>query len=83
MSPQGCRIWPRLVRVVSRLTAALVSGVRTVIKTHIINANQQCGRPGEQRHMNPIAIIPTRLASSRLPGNALKDITGMPMIAHV
>lgn len=33
--------------------------------------------------MNPIIIIPTRLASTRLPAKALADIGGKPMIAHV
>lgn len=28
-------------------------------------------------------VIPTRLGSSRLPGKALTDINGHPMIAHV
>ena len=30
-----------------------------------------------------IAILPARLESSRLPGKALKDICGLPMIVHV
>ena len=30
-----------------------------------------------------IAIIPARLESSRLPGKALLDICGLPMIVHV
>jgi 3-deoxy-manno-octulosonate cytidylyltransferase (CMP-KDO synthetase) len=33
--------------------------------------------------MRPIVIIPTRLGSTRLPGKALTDINGQPMIAHV
>ncbi|HEY4175015.1 MAG TPA: 3-deoxy-manno-octulosonate cytidylyltransferase [Rhodopila sp.] len=33
--------------------------------------------------MRPIVIIPTRLGSARLPGKALTDINGQPMIAHV
>ncbi|MER8722171.1 3-deoxy-manno-octulosonate cytidylyltransferase [Mesorhizobium sp. M0999] len=33
--------------------------------------------------MRPIVIIPTRLGSTRLPGKALMDINGRPMIAHV
>jgi len=33
--------------------------------------------------MNPITVIPARLASSRLPGKPLADIHGRPMIAHV
>jgi 3-deoxy-manno-octulosonate cytidylyltransferase (CMP-KDO synthetase) len=33
--------------------------------------------------MRPIVVIPTRLGSTRLPGKALTDINGLPMIAHV
>jgi len=33
--------------------------------------------------MNPIIIIPARMASTRLPGKPLADIHGKPMIVHV
>ncbi|HET8996954.1 MAG TPA: 3-deoxy-manno-octulosonate cytidylyltransferase [Acetobacteraceae bacterium] len=33
--------------------------------------------------MNPIVVIPSRLASTRLPGKPLADIHGKPMIVHV
>lgn len=33
--------------------------------------------------MNPIVVIPTRMASSRLPGKPLADIGGRAMILHV
>ena len=33
--------------------------------------------------MNPLVIIPTRLAATRLPNKPLADIGGRPMIAHV
>ena len=33
--------------------------------------------------MNPIIVIPSRMASSRLPGKPLADIGGRPMILHV
>ena len=33
--------------------------------------------------MNPIIVIPARMASTRLPGKPLADIHGRPMIAHV
>ena len=32
---------------------------------------------------NPIVLIPSRLASTRLPGKPLADIGGVPMIVHV
>lgn len=37
------------------------------------------GNPG----MNPIVVIPARLAATRLPGKPLADIHGRPMIVHV
>jgi len=33
--------------------------------------------------MNPILLIPARMASTRLPGKPLADIGGMPMIVRV
>ena len=33
--------------------------------------------------MNPIVLIPARMASTRLPGKPLADICGLPMIVHV
>lgn len=33
--------------------------------------------------MRPIVLIPTRLGSTRLPGKALTEIAGEPMIVHV
>lgn len=33
--------------------------------------------------MNPVVVIPARLAASRLPGKPLADIAGEPMIVHV
>ncbi len=33
--------------------------------------------------MNPIVVIPARMASKRLPGKPLADIHGRPMIVHV
>jgi len=35
------------------------------------------------RKMNPLVIIPARLAATRLPNKPLADIAGRPMIAHV
>jgi 3-deoxy-manno-octulosonate cytidylyltransferase (CMP-KDO synthetase) len=34
-------------------------------------------------NLNPILVIPARMASSRLPGKPLADIGGVPMIVHV
>src|SRR6266576_3438831 len=33
--------------------------------------------------MNPLVVIPSRLAATRLPGKPLADINGEPMIVHV
>src|SRR5690349_11443495 len=33
--------------------------------------------------MNPIVVIPARMASTRLPGKPLARIAGEPMIVHV
>lgn len=33
--------------------------------------------------MNPVIIVPARMASTRLPGKPLADIGGKPMIVHV
>ena len=33
--------------------------------------------------MNPIIVIPVRMASTRLPGKPLALIAGRPMIVHV
>jgi 3-deoxy-manno-octulosonate cytidylyltransferase (CMP-KDO synthetase) len=33
--------------------------------------------------MNPIVVIPARLASTRLPGKPLADIAGKPMVLHM
>ena len=33
--------------------------------------------------MNPVVIIPARMASTRLPGKPLAEIAGQPMILHV
>lgn len=39
--------------------------------------------PWRQRALNPIMIIPARMAASRLPGKPLADIGGAPMIQRV
>jgi 3-deoxy-manno-octulosonate cytidylyltransferase (CMP-KDO synthetase) len=33
--------------------------------------------------MNPIVLIPARMAATRLPGKPLADIGGLPMIVRV
>ena len=39
--------------------------------------------PHETRRMKPIAVIPARLASTRLPRKVLREIAGRPMLAYV
>src|SRR5260221_11316072 len=41
------------------------------------------GRRGVGRQVNPLIVIPSRMASTRLPGKPLADIHGEPMIVHV
>jgi 3-deoxy-manno-octulosonate cytidylyltransferase (CMP-KDO synthetase) len=38
--------------------------------------------PGESP-LNPVILIPARLAATRLPGKPLADIGGVPMVVHV
>lgn len=33
--------------------------------------------------VNPIVVIPSRMAATRLPGKPLADIAGLPMVVHV
>src|SRR5450432_3818682 len=40
-------------------------------------------RSQRERVMNPLVVIPSRLAATRLPGKPLADIHGEPMIVHV
>jgi len=40
-------------------------------------------RDESQTHKHTVAVIPARYASTRLPGKALADIAGRPMIEHV
>jgi 3-deoxy-manno-octulosonate cytidylyltransferase (CMP-KDO synthetase) len=42
-----------------------------------------CAPGAETKRMKAIAIIPARLASTRLPRKVLREIGGRPMIAHV
>ena len=38
--------------------------------------------PAGARRVNPIVVIPARMAATRLPGKPLADIHGKPMIVH-
>jgi len=40
-------------------------------------------QPGTLKTLNPIVVIPARLASVRLPNKPIADIHGVPMIVHV
>src|SRR5260221_6500713 len=41
------------------------------------------GEGSRQTSVNPLVVIPSRLAATRLPGKPLADIHGEPMIVHV
>ena len=49
-----------------------------------MSAHPGTGRPapGGLRRVNPIVVIPARMAATRLPGKPLADIHGKPMIVH-
>jgi molybdopterin-guanine dinucleotide biosynthesis protein A len=36
-----------------------------------------------QNHKHTVAVIPARYASTRIPGKALADLGGRPMVEHV
>lgn len=40
-------------------------------------------RSRSQNHRHTVAVIPARYGSTRLPGKALEDLAGRPMIEHV
>lgn len=42
-----------------------------------------CGQPSTLHSVKAIAVIPARLASTRLPRKILREINGRPMLAHV
>src|SRR5438876_990318 len=46
-------------------------------------ANRACCRAMPSAPVNPILMIPARLAATRLPGKPLAEIAGVPMIVHV
>jgi 3-deoxy-manno-octulosonate cytidylyltransferase (CMP-KDO synthetase) len=65
---------PKLRRTIGKWQARFNPGpARTGAKTE----------PDERRAMNPIVLIPSRMASTRLPGKPLADIHGRAMILHV
>ena len=61
--------------------------VRRTIRTRFTGFNPATVPPvlthTPARIMNPIVVIPARMASTRLPGKPLADIHGRPMILHV
>ncbi len=48
-----------------------------------VQVSQPAGRCGSSARLNPIIVIPARMASARLPGKPLALIAGRPMILHV
>ncbi len=72
---------PRIVRRFKSIITLPASG-RT---GHLVAPFEpRPGHPLDRRlSLNPIVLIPSRLASKRLPGKPLADIGGAPMIVHV
>jgi 3-deoxy-manno-octulosonate cytidylyltransferase (CMP-KDO synthetase) len=52
------------------------------MERHCGEASHKCLYYGRKR-MNPIVVIPARMASTRLPGKPLAGIAGLPMIVRV
>ncbi len=48
-----------------------------------MNPRRSGGAGISERDMNPIIVIPARMAATRLPGKPLADIGGLPMIVRV
>ncbi len=42
-----------------------------------------CNRPPPLLELNPVVLIPARLAASRLPGKPLAEVGGVPMVVRV
>jgi 3-deoxy-manno-octulosonate cytidylyltransferase (CMP-KDO synthetase) len=53
------------------------------VRRTIGNAPSPFNQAKKPAPVNPIIVIPARMASSRLPGKPLADIHGRPMIVHV
>lgn len=49
----------------------------------MVRVMNETGNPSPGPPKNPIIVIPSRLASTRLPDKPLADIHGLPMIVHV
>jgi 3-deoxy-manno-octulosonate cytidylyltransferase (CMP-KDO synthetase) len=69
--PEGC--WPGL------------SADAAICRARHASAAAEAGvkESPKGRSMNPLVVIPARLAATRLPGKPLADIHGEPMIVHV
>jgi 3-deoxy-manno-octulosonate cytidylyltransferase (CMP-KDO synthetase) len=71
ISPCGSNQLSRFLRAIEPGILSLLSLARRVVPL------------SRQPPSNPILLIPSRLASTRLPGKPLADIAGSPMIVHV
>src|SRR5690349_13764844 len=56
---------------------------RAVVVIFAVPPVSSFGPPLNSRFVSATAVIPARFDSSRLPGKALADICGKPMIEHV
>jgi 3-deoxy-manno-octulosonate cytidylyltransferase (CMP-KDO synthetase) len=56
---------------------------RAVVVIFAVPPVSSFGPPLNSAFVSAVAVIPARFASSRLPGKALADIGGKPMIEHV
>jgi len=65
----------------SRFRRAIEPGILSLPMTSLMETMTPA--PVENAVRNPILMIPTRLAASRLPNKPLAQIAGVPMILHV
>src|SRR6202042_3116081 len=66
----------------ARIRRKLALNQQTGRATHLLaRTSDQPSR--KTQNMNPVVIIPARMAASRLPGKPLADIGGTPMILRV
>ena len=56
---------------------------RTLVVIFVVPPVPDTGPSSFRVPVSAVAIIPARYQSSRLPGKALADIAGLPMIQHV
>jgi 3-deoxy-manno-octulosonate cytidylyltransferase (CMP-KDO synthetase) len=65
------------------ITRAALWGLRAIVVKFLVPRVSTPGPPAVPVQLSAIAVIPARYESTRLPGKALAEINGIPMIEHV